>query len=261
LRNHRKIAVVDGAVGFVGSQNIVEPDYGHKRIGEWHDIMARLTGPVIGHLQRIILEDWFYETGETLDDDVYFPAAQPTGAAAGQVVPTGPDQPHGLYQDLVVLAIHSARKHITITTPYFVPDEPAFLALRSALLRDVCVDLVIPERTDRRLVDAAASYYWDDLLKRGSNVYQHSDGLLHAKTLSVDGTLGMFGSANFDIRSFHLNFELSLLTYDANVTAQLKKLQDEYLKQSKKLDQAHWERRPLRSRAASGVAKVLSSIL
>ena len=153
LRNHRKLAVIDGTVAFTGSQNIVEASYGHKRAGVWHDIMARITGPVVRQLQGIFLEDWFYESGELLEDAALFPPGPADGPIAVQVVPTGPDQPTELFQDLIVRAIFLARQRVVITSPYFIPNEAMLLALRLAALRGVQVDLVIPKRCDHPLVE------------------------------------------------------------------------------------------------------------
>ena len=122
-------------MAFTGSQNIVEASYGHKRAGVWHDIMARITGPVVRQLQGIFLEDWFYETGELLEDAALFPPCPPDGPIAVQVVPTGPDQPTELFQDLIVRAIFLARRRVVITSPYFIPNEAMLLALRLAALR------------------------------------------------------------------------------------------------------------------------------
>ena len=135
LRNHRKLAVIDGTVAFTGSQNIVEASYGHKRAGVWHDVMARITGPVVRQLQGIFLEDWFYESGELLEDAALFPPCPADGPIAVQVVPTGPDQPTELFQDLIVRAIFLARRRVVITSPYFIPNEAMLLALRLAALR------------------------------------------------------------------------------------------------------------------------------
>ena len=134
LRNHRKLAVIDGRIALTGSQNIVEPSYGHKRAGVWHDVMARVTGPVVRQLQAIFLEDWFYESGELLEDAALFPECPANGPVAVQVVPTGPDQPNDLFQDLIVRAIFLARRRVVVTSPYFIPSESMLLALRLSAL-------------------------------------------------------------------------------------------------------------------------------
>jgi len=232
LRNHRKLAVIDGAIAFTGSQNIVEASYGHKRAGVWHDIMARITGPVVRQLQGIFLEDWFYESGELLEDGALFPPSPADGPIAVQVVPTGPDHPTELFQDLIVKAIFLAQQRVVLTSPYFVPNEAMLLALRLAALRGVRVELVIPKRSDHRLVEAAGAFYCDYLMRRGVNVFLFREGMLHAKTLTIDNELAMFGSANYDIRSFNLNFELNLFIHTPEAVQELRHLQEGYLAQS-----------------------------
>lgn len=229
LRNHRKLAVIDGRVAYTGSQNIVEPSYGHRKAGRWHDVTARIVGPAVHHLQLLFLEDWFHETGEWLDLPRYFPPSEPAGDAVLQVLPSGPDMPGELFQDIVVKAVFLARERIILTTPYFIPDEPLMMALRLAAYRGVQVDLVIPKQSDHPVVDAAAAFYYSKLARDGVNVHYFLPGLLHAKTTTIDGRLAIFGSANYDIRSFLLNFELNLLFYSPAAVAELVRLQERYL--------------------------------
>ena len=140
------------------------------------------------------------------------------------MVPTGPDQPTELFQDLIVKSIFLARQRVVITSPYFIPNEAMLLALRLAALRGVQVDLVIPRRCDHPLVQAAGSFYCDYLMRYGVNVYLFREGMLHAKTLTVDDELAMFGSANYDIRSFDLNFELNLFIHAEEAVEEMRAL-------------------------------------
>ncbi len=261
LRNHRKLAVIDGRVAFTGSQNIVEASYGHKRAGVWHDIMARISGPVVRQLQAIFLEDWFYETGELLEDAALFPACPPDGPIAVQVVPTGPDQPTELFQDLIVRAIFLARRRVVITSPYFIPNEATLLAMRLAALRGVEVDLVIPKRCDHRVVGAAGSFYCEYLMHYGVRVFLFQQGMLHAKTLTVDDELAMFGSANYDIRSFALNFELNLFVHAEEAVQAMRRLQQGYLDQSILATFDDWPSRTLPGRLKVNIAKLFSPLL
>jgi cardiolipin synthase A/B len=261
LRNHRKLAVIDGRVAFTGSQNIVEASYGHKRAGVWHDVMARITGPVVRQLQGIFLEDWFYESGELLEDAALFPPSPADGPIAVQVVPTGPDQPTELFQDLIVRAIFLARRRVTITSPYFIPNEAMLLALRMAALRGVQVDLAIPRHSDHRIVDAAGSFYCGYLMKYGVRVFLFQEGMLHAKTLTVDDELAMFGSANYDIRSFNLNFELNLFIHAAEAVEAMHRLQQGYLDQSRLATLADWPSQTLAGRLKMNLAKLFSPLL
>jgi cardiolipin synthase len=261
LRNHRKLAVIDGTVAFTGSQNIVEASYGHKRAGVWHDIMARITGPVVCQLQAIFLEDWFYESGELIEDRALFPPCEPKGPIAIQVVPTGPDQPTELFQDLIVKAIFMARRCVTITSPYFIPNEAMLLAMRLAALRGVQIDLAIPRRCDHRIVQAAGSFYCTYLMRYGVNVYLFRDGMLHAKTLTIDNELAMFGSANYDIRSFDLNFELNLFVHAEEAVQEMRRLQQGYLDRSDRATADDFPGRTLLGRLKVNLAKLFSPLL
>jgi cardiolipin synthase len=229
LRNHRKIAVIDGRVAFTGSQNIVEPSYGHKRAGNWYDAMVRIEGPATQQLQGIFVEDWFHESGQLLEQEDLFPDLEPRGNTAIQVVATGPDLPTGAFQDLIVEAIFRAEQSIVITSPYFVPGEAMLMALRLAVLRGVQVDVVVPQKSDQRLVGAAGQFYCEYLMRYGGRVHLFDKGLLHCKTLTVDNTLAMFGSANFDVRSFMLNFEVNLLAHAPEAVEEVRALQQHYI--------------------------------
>jgi cardiolipin synthase len=261
LRNHRKLVVIDGGVAFTGSQNIVEASYGHKRAGAWRDVMVRITGPVVRQLQGIFLEDWFYESGELLEDGALFPPCQAAGSIAVQVVPTGPDLATEQFQDLVVKTIFLARQRVVITSPYFVPDEAMLLALRLAALRGVQVDLVIPDRSDHWLVNLAGGFYCLHLQRFGVNVHLFCGGMLHAKTLTIDDHLAIFGSANYDIRSFRLNFELNLLVYAGEAVDDLYRLQQGYLAQSRPATAEHWGADSLLGRLKLNLAKLFSPLL
>jgi cardiolipin synthase A/B len=261
LRNHRKLAVIDGRVAFTGSQNIVEASYGHKRAGVWHDIMAHITGPVVRQLQGIFLEDWFYESGELLEDPALSPSIPADGPIAIQVIPTGPDEPTELFQDLIVKAIFLARRRVVITSPYFIPSEAMLMALRLAALRDVEVDLVVPRRCDHRIVQAAGSFYCDYLLRYGVRVYLFREGMLHAKTLTVDDELAMFGSANYDIRSFDLNFELNLFIHAEEAVEELRALQRGYIEQSDRATHDDFPGRTWLGRLKVNLAKLVSPLL
>lgn len=262
LRNHRKLAVIDGRIAWTGSQNIVEESYGHSKAGVWHDMMARIMGTAVWQLQVIFLEDWYHETQQPLEDEeVYFPQPVRSGSVALQVVPTGPDRPTEHFQHLMVEAIHSARERVTITSPYFIPDEPLMCALRLAAARGVHVEVILPARSDHWIVDAAGKFYCSQLLDFGVDVLLFESGLLHSKTLTVDHELGMFGSANYDIRSFQLNFELNVLLYDEHATREVRWIQQGYQKESRRLTKEEWAAQPRWKHLASNVAKLFSPVL
>ncbi|MBN2376189.1 MAG: cardiolipin synthase, partial [Sedimentisphaerales bacterium] len=260
LRNHRKVAVIDGRIGYAGSQNIVDASYGRKDM-LWHDLMVRLRGPVVLELQAVFVGDWYFEAEQVLEDDEVFPEPEVAGKVSAQTLPSGPNYPTENYQRMVVAALYAAAERVVITTPYFVPDESFMQAMETAVLRGVEVELILPRKSDMVLVNAASRAYFDDLLEAGVRIFLYDDGLLHAKTMSIDDKIAFIGSGNFDIRSFELNFEVNLLFYGSEVTGQLKALQQEYLSRSVKVTQHRWSTRPMMQKVVQNVAKLLSPLL
>ena len=260
LRNHRKLAVIDGRLGYTGSQNIVDADYGHKDLA-WHDMSVRLVGPIVSQLQAVFVGDWYFETEELLDGDDIFPDPPLLGSIAAQTLPSGPDYPTENYQRMVVAALHIARRHVIITSPYFVPDEAFLQAIEVAVLRGVEVEVILPKRCDQILVGAASRAYYDDLLRLGVKLHLYNDGLLHAKTMSIDDAVALIGSSNFDIRSFALNFEISLLFYGRRVTERLRREQNRYIAASVQLTSEQWETRRASAKILQNIAKLLSPLL
>lgn len=243
LRNHRKLYIIDGRIAYAGSHNIIDADYGLKKIGPWEDASVRLTGPVVLQCQQVILEDWYSETGVALDEPELFPPPVPTGTTSVQIVPSGPDRPNEQMRDLVIAAIQEAERRIVITSPYLTLDESVYVALRVAVLRNVRVDLVIPARGNNPIVAAVGWSFARDLARVGVRVHLHQGGLLHAKTMTVDDSFGMIGSSNFDVRSFELNFELNVLIYDRVSASELLSLQSSYILNSTLLDEEWFHRR------------------
>jgi len=260
LRNHRKIAVIDGRAAYTGSQNIVDPTYGSRDL-IWHDAMLRITGPIVLDLQRVFVEDWYFETGRILDDDALFPEPVESGDIPMQCLPSGPSYTNLSYQRLVVAALHMARSRVTITSPYLAPDESVMVALQLAVLRGVQVDVIVPRRSDQRLAQAVGRSFYDDLLDAGVHLYLHRDGLLHAKIISVDETFSLVGSSNFDIRSFYLNFELNMLLFGPDITSRVREQQERYITESQRLTEEEWDRRPGFKRYAQSVARLLSPLV
>lgn len=260
LRNHRKLAVIDSRVAYTGSHNIVEPSYGHKNL-EWHDLSARVCGPVVLELQAVFASDWFYEAEVMLDEDNVFPDPQRCGDIPIQTLPSGPIYKTANYQRMALVAIHAAQKRIVITTPYFVPDDALVQGLQLAVLRGVQVDLVVPEKGDKVLLDAVAGSYYEELLNAGIHIHHYTTGLLHAKTLTVDDSAALFGTSNFDSRSFEINFELSLILYGAEVTVPLREQQDAYIQNSRRLTVEEWSHRGSGERLLQGIAQLLAPLL
>lgn len=260
VRNHRKIVVIDGRVGYTGSQNIINADYGRRGLA-WHDMTARVEGPAVLALQAVFLGDWYFETEEIVDDVGYFPAIEPCGEVPIQVLPSGPTYPVENYHRMVIDALHTARQQVIVTTPYFVPDQSFLQAVQIAVLRGVEVILIAPEKCDKILVGAAAWSYFGDLLELGCKIYLYRPGLLHAKTMTIDNSFAFLGTGNFDVRSFSLNFEVNLLLYGERVTAELRRRQFDYLARSRMLTLEEWQARPEWLKTLDGIARLMSPLL
>jgi cardiolipin synthase A/B len=244
MRNHRKLAIIDGEIAYAGSQNIVEPDFGHRRAGAWVDLTGRFTGPVVGQMQSVFNHDWTYETEEQLLTEKYFPQPTFTGEVVAQSVPTGPSYDTGDFHRVLLTGINSAQRRIIITSPYLVPDESTMIALSMASDRGVNVWLVLPKMSDHWVVSAAGKAYYAPLLESGVRIFLYQPGLLHAKTVTIDDSMALLGSSNLDVRSFYLNFELSILMYGGNITSQLRQAQQSYINQSVEIDLKRWLKRP-----------------
>jgi len=266
LRMHRKIVVVDGEIGYTGSLNLVDPRYFKQKsgVGQWVDAMVRVTGPVVEGLAITFLEDWELETGEGVEHLRATGDARPleeTGSAAVQVVPSGPTTENHAVQQVLIMAIYAARKELILTSPYFVPDELMLTALVAAARRGVDVTLIVPAKVDSKLVRLASQAHKDDLLEAGVRIALFEGGLLHTKSITVDGEFSLFGSLNLDPRSLWLNFEITLAVYDPHFTGKLRDLQHRYVAESELMDFAAWMTRPTHERLTANIARLLSPLL
>ncbi len=222
LRNHRKIAVIDGKIGFTGSQNIGDEYLGlDKSYAQWRDTHLRVIGPAVLELQEVFVEDWHYASREDISDDDYFPEPECHGNQIVQVIPSGPDADAYIMHHLLLGMIAVAREQISIATPYFVPDSAMVLSLQAAAYRGVKVELLIPTQTDQKLVLWAARSYYPELCGTGVEIFEYPGGMLHSKVAIIDSAWALVGSANMDERSFRLNFEISTLLYDVRLARQL----------------------------------------
>jgi cardiolipin synthase A/B len=262
LRNHRKIAVIDGTTAYAGSHNAVNENYGHKHAGKWIDLSGRFTGPVVAQFQQLFCEDWAFDTDQTLHDNgKLFPHIQPVGEMAAQLVPTGPNHEGESFRRVLIAALAAAQRHIIMTTPYLVLDEPTMLALAMASDRGVRVDLIVPKKSDHPIVAAAGRYYYQTLLQAGIHIHTYNAGMLHAKTITVDDAFALLGSANLDVRSFYLNFEANVLLYGKQITQHLRFAQQHYLNDCDSITLSAWRKRPLIKQYAEGVASLFSPLL
>ncbi len=259
LRNHRKLAVIDGSIGYAGSQNIVEPEFIKGFPNE--ELMFRLTGPAVLQVQAVFLADYFFETGSQLGSAGIFPELAPVGATVAQVVPSGPGYQRENGQELMVDLLYTAAERVVITTPYFVPDEPFLQAVRSAVLRGVVVDLVLSEHSNQLVTQFAQRSFYDELLEAGVRIHLYRPRFLHAKHLSIDDSIVLIGSTNIDIRSFALNAEVNVLLYDPAVAAQVRAVQDRYFTDSHLLTAEEWRKRPPFTRTLQSIARLADSLL
>jgi len=237
LRLHRKVIVIDHQVGYVGSQNLADPKIFRRGagFGQWVDAMVRITGPAVDALAMVFSEDWHFETTRSLtlrDLKNEPPVPAPCGSTVVQVVPSGPGLESESIIQILLNAIYMADTELTITTPYFVPDESLQRSLISAARRGVKVTLVIPKRIDSRLVRLAGRPFLRELAEVGVRIARYHKGMLHTKSITVDDDMSFFGSLNLDPRSLHLNFEIMLALYDQDFTRELHTLQREYIRNS-----------------------------
>ena len=237
LRLHRKIVVIDHAIGYVGSQNMADPKL-FKRgagFGQWVDAMVRISGPAVDALAMVFFEDWQFETAPVpLSHELPTipPVPPPSGQSTVQVIPSGPGLNSEAIMQILLNAIYMADRELILTTAYFVPDESLQRALISAARRGVDVTIVVPARVDSRLVRLASRPFLRELVASGVHVARYRDGMLHTKSISIDFDTSFFGSLNLDPRSLHLNFEIMLAVFDDAFTKDLRGLQQQYVSRS-----------------------------
>jgi cardiolipin synthase len=266
LRLHRKIVVIDGRVAYTGSLNLVDPRYFKQSagVGLWVDSMARLEGPAAEMLAVTFLGDWALESRDSVERLRETGDVIPQDAAGDcriQVIPSGPGQLDGAIEQIVIAAIYGAQRTLTITTPYFVPNEALLTALVSAARRGVEVTLIVPAKVDSRLAQLASQALQGDLVAAGVRVLLYHQGLLHTKSITVDGALSLFGSLNLDPRSLHLNFEITLAVYNRPFTSALEALQRSYAASSQPMELSVWRsRRPL-ERFVENAARLVGPLL
>ena len=261
LRNHRKILVIDGKVGFTGGMNIGDRHLVGGPPPVVRDLHFRVTGPVVADLQRTFIDDWRFAKGELLTDPRFFPALPAAGSALVRAVSDGPDKEFRKLHWMILGAISCARKRVTIVTPYFIPDPPLIAALVTAALRGVAVTMVLPEVNNLPYVQwASRSYLWE-LLQQGVRIYAQPAPFVHTKFMVVDRSWSLIGSANLDPRSLRLNFELDLEVYDSSFGALLEEHCAAALAASREITLAEVDGRSLPVKIRDGAAKLFSPYL
>lgn len=263
-RNHRKIIVIDGVIGFVGGLNIGDEYLGrHAYFGNWRDTHLFIRGEAVRTLQLIFLQDWFYQTGETILNPTYLSPVLTSVEADGgvQMIASGPDTRWEVNKKLFFSMITSAKKSIWIASPYFIPDDDILSALKIAALSGIDVRLLVPSRPDKRIVFHASRSYFPELLDAGVKVYEYHRGFMHSKLIIVDHEIASIGTSNMDMRSFHLNFEVNAYLYQ---TKSVTTLVSDYiydLEHSNQLNVKQFKNRSIFNRIIESTSRLLSPLL
>jgi cardiolipin synthase len=260
FRNHRKIVVVDGQRAFVGGHNVGD-EYvdGHRKLTPWRDTHMEITGPGALALQLIFLEDWHW-AAQSVPEVQWQPLVQPENKTVF-LLPSGPDDELETCGLFFTHAINTARKRIWIASPYFIPDEGILNALELAVMRGVEVRVLIPGMSDNRVVTAAGLTYVQQVVNSGVALYEHHPGFMHQKVMLIDDHIATIGTANFDNRSFRLNFEISALTYDQDFATEVREMLEHDFASARRLDADELSKRPASARFGARVARLFSPIL
>ncbi|SDR77152.1 cardiolipin synthetase 2 [Nocardioides scoriae] len=271
LRNHRKLLVVDGLVGFTGSLNLVEPGYNkpanHRAGREWVELMCRVEGPLVTELAAVFASDWFFETDERVPvEGAGRPAPDPRSAEAvtgvkAQVVPSGPGYDEENNLRMFTTLIYAATDRISLTSPYFVPDESLLYAVTTAARRGVAVELFVSEQSDQFMVGHAQASFYEELLRSGVVIHLYpAPYVLHSKHFTVDDDVAVIGSSNMDQRSFALNYEVSAMLLGPEVVSRVRQVEDHYRALSRPLTLDEWALRPRRTRYVDNVMRLTSAL-
>ncbi len=269
LRLHRKIITIDDNIAYTGSMNLVDPRFFKQSsgVGEWVDIMVRISGPTVNILSAIHAWDWEVETGSQ-----HFPALPISNESASttyeldnvhpiQVVPSGPGMPESLIQQVLGIAINRANSSVVITTPYLVPSNELLAILKVTAQRGVKVKIILPKKNDSIMVKWASRAYYSELLKAGIEIHEFHGGLLHTKSVIIDNQFCLVGTVNLDMRSLWLNFEVTLVVDDQAFTQKLVQVQDGYIQQSHQVELAQWSLRSLKFRLLERVFFLFGPLL
>jgi len=262
LRNHRKIVVIDDWITYCGSQNCADPEFRIKaKYAPWVDAMMRFKGPIARQNQYLFASDWMAQGDEDIRDLLRRPLPPAEGGVTAQVIGTGPTVRNSAMPEVFETLMYAARHELVITTPYYVPDEAMQTALCASAYRGVATTLILPLRNDSFEVQAASRSYYADLLAAGVRIFEYEGGLLHTKSLTLDGEITLIGSANMDRRSFDLNYENNILLYDPALTAEMRRRQDEYLAQSHEVTAEMVAQWPITRRLWNNAVAMLGPIL
>lgn len=260
-RNHRKIIVVDGKVGFVGGMNIaIRYIEGNESMGSWRDTHLKIEGDAVSSLQQIFLIDWSFVSNKIIKSKKYFPPHSIENTCLVQITASGPDSDWASIMQAYFSAITTAQDHIYISMPYFIPNESMLTALKTAALSGVEVRIMIPYHSDSHIVFRSTLSFVSELLEAGIHVHFFKNGFNHSKLVMVDGILASVGSANMDIRSFDQNFEVNALIYNEKIAISLEKSFKNDLKHCIEYSLKAWEKRHWSNQAKESFARILSPL-
>ena len=261
-RNHRKLAIIDGKIGYIGGFNIGDEYLGkNKKFGYWRDTHLRIVGNAVQHMQTRFILDWNHASKKHIPFEKKYFETEAAGDVGVQIVSSGPDSSWQQIKNGYIKMIMSAKDYIYIQTPYFIPDDSLLDALRIAALSGVKVKLMIPNKPDHPFVYWATLSYCGDLLLAGAEVYVYQNGFLHAKTIVVDGKIASVGTANIDVRSFRLNFEVNAFIYDATISRKLLHAFEEDIEKSTQMTVKLYQKRSIGIRFKESVSRLLSPVL
>ena len=262
FRNHRKTVVVDGHTAWIGGHNVGDEYLGNDpEFGNWRDTHMRLEGPAALGAQVAFVEDWRWATDETLDDLTWSPTVSPRSNAQALVIASGPADDLETASLMFLLAINAATNRIWIASPYFVPDDAIVQSLQLAALRGVDVRILIPEVSDNRFVKLAAYSYFDELKYAGVGFYRYQDGFLHQKAMLLDDTVAAIGTANFDNRSFRLNFEITVIVADEAFAADVEDMFETDFARSRLMQPGEYHSKPYWFKVAVRLARLAAPVL
>lgn len=261
-RNHRKIVVIDGKVGFMGGMNIADRYIQGTNWGTWRDIHFKITGKGVHGLQSAFLIDWYVASKQIIKEKIYYPDEEIFSKSSMQIVTSGPTGQWRILQQAFLFCITNAKKYIYIQTPYFLPMESLNQALQTAALGGIKVCLMLPERSDTCMPHIASHSFLDDMIKAGVKVYFYTTGFLHSKLLITDDELTCIGSANFDFRSFEHNFEINAFVYEKSFALQMKRIFLHDIRyHCRQINPATWLNRPLFKRLYESFMRLFSPLL
>lgn len=262
LRNHRKIVIVDGQIGFTGGMNIGDEYLGkNPRLGFWRDTHLRMAGPVVLQLQQVFAEDWYFATGQALTDHRLYPPPDQSGEYVAGVLAGGPDEEADVFHALFFAAINEANERLTLATSYFVPTPALVAALETAARRGVRVRILVPGIADHQWMVVAARGFYQPLLEAGVEIYEYRRGPLHSKTITIDGEWSLVGTANFDTRSLYLNFEVGVAVVGPRAALALEEQFADDLEHATRIEPATFARRGLHARVAEQLIQLFSPVL